>query len=148
MLEIEKIDKFSGDYSFLSNFHDAPVLYNGIRYLNSEAAFQAQKDPTRSLEFANLPPGKAKRLGREVKMMAQWDSIKLVVMREIVHAKFAQNPVLSVKLIHTGDVPIIEGNWWNDTYWGVCNGKGLNMLGKILMDLRKELIEARKEQQR
>ena len=35
------IDSFSGEYDFLSNFYNCPVEYEGITYLNSEAAFQA-----------------------------------------------------------------------------------------------------------
>jgi predicted NAD-dependent protein-ADP-ribosyltransferase YbiA (DUF1768 family) len=42
-------------------------------------------------------------------------------------------------LIDTGDQELIEGNWWGDVIWGVCNGKGENHLGKILMEVRKEL---------
>ena len=34
---------------------------------------------------------------------------------------------------------LIEGNVWNDTFWGVCNGKGHNHLGKILMKVRDEI---------
>ncbi len=34
---------------------------------------------------------------------------------------------------------LVEGNWWNDTFWGVCNGEGQNNLGKILMKIRKEI---------
>lgn len=37
------IDKFRGEYDFLSNFYSCQVTYNGESYLNSEAAFQAQK---------------------------------------------------------------------------------------------------------
>ena len=46
---------------------------------------------------------------------------------------------------------LIEGNWWKDTYWGVCDGKGQNKLGELLMKVRKifteepELIFDRKE---
>ena len=39
----------------------------------------------------------------------------------------------------TGDAELVEGNTWNDTYWGVCNGVGHNHLGKILMQVRQEL---------
>ena len=37
------IDNFIGKHYFLSNFYQAEVIYNGIRYSNNEAAFQAQK---------------------------------------------------------------------------------------------------------
>ena len=37
--------------------------------------------------------------------------------------------------------PIVEENVWNDTYWGVCRGRGLNKLGEILMVVRNKIIE-------
>ena len=72
------------------------------------------------------------------------------VMKEradIIHAKFAQNPTLAQALIDTGDADLIEGNTWNDNYWGVCECarcrsegiKGQNKLGQILMAERKAL---------
>ena len=55
------IDKFKGDYFFLSNFSKAPVSYKGITYKNNEAAFQAQKVVSLSEQqkFASLPPNLA-----------------------------------------------------------------------------------------
>ena len=37
------INRFGGEYSFLSNFYQCTVTYDGITYGSSEAAFQAQK---------------------------------------------------------------------------------------------------------
>ena len=42
-------------------------------------------------------------------------------------------------LLSTGDQELVEGNTWNDTYWGICRGEGQNNLGKILMKVRMEL---------
>ena len=42
-------------------------------------------------------------------------------------------------LLATGKATLVEGNSWGDTFWGVCRGKGKNMLGKILMRVRKRL---------
>jgi predicted NAD-dependent protein-ADP-ribosyltransferase YbiA (DUF1768 family) len=39
----------------------------------------------------------------------------------------------------TGDRKLVEGNYWHDTFWGVCNGVGENYLGEILMHVRQEL---------
>ena len=44
-------------------------------------------------------------------------------------------------LLSTGNAELIEGNWWNDTFWGICRGKGENHLGKILMNIRNQLTE-------
>lgn len=133
------IDYFDGEYAFLSNFYETPIVYKDLLYQNSEAAFQAQKCPGRANEFCSLPPGKAKRLGRKVTLRSDWDLIKNTVMYEVVKAKFTQNPAIRKKLLDTDCEELIEGNYWNDRYWGVCNGEGLNMLGKILMIVREEL---------
>ena len=133
------IDKFDGEYAWLSNFYDAPVIYNGRRYLNSESAFQAAKCPGREQEFENLKPGQAKRLGRRIGLRQDWDAVKDGIMYEVCAQKFLQNPALLRKLIDTGNEELIEGNTWGDRYWGVCDGIGKNHLGKILMKLRDEL---------
>jgi hypothetical protein len=59
-------------------------------------------------------------------------------MYGLILGKF-QDPELKTKLLATGDAELIEGNWWGDVYWGVCNGEGRNELGKILMQVRDEL---------
>ena len=50
------ISEFRGEYYFLSNFYLAPVTYNGMRFENNEAAFQAAKCPERMAEFCYLNP--------------------------------------------------------------------------------------------
>jgi hypothetical protein len=133
------INRFRGKYSFLSNFFDSPVTYNGITYLNSEAAFQAQKTFDDRERFSYLPPASAKRLGRRVQMRKDWEIVKTDEMYKIVKAKFSQNEDLKNKLIETGDEYLEEGNTWGDRTWGTVNGVGENRLGKILMKVRKEL---------
>jgi len=130
------IKEFRGDYSFLSNFHTCKIEYEGYTYQNVEAAFQAQKDLTRRSEFENLTPTLAKRLGRKVNLRSDWENVKVGIMKELVKCKFDHNPELKEKLLETGDRLLIEGNTWNDTFWGVCKGKGKNTLGEILMELR------------
>ena len=48
-------------------------------------------------------------------------------------------------LMDTGDAELIEGNNWNDTFWGVCNNAGENNLGKLLMKIRAALIRQKEE---
>lgn len=45
------------------------------------------------------------------------------------------------QFLSTGDAELVEGNTWNDTWWGVnaTTGKGKNMLGRLLMQVREEL---------
>jgi predicted NAD-dependent protein-ADP-ribosyltransferase YbiA (DUF1768 family) len=42
-------------------------------------------------------------------------------------------------VVPTGDAELVEGNTWNDRFWGVCRGKGRNELGRILMRVRTGL---------
>ena len=135
----EVINEFRGPYYFLSNFFEAPVYYHGLRFRNNEAAFQAMKCPERASEFCNLPPNRAKQLGRRVNLRPDWEQVKFDIMYDICRAKFIQNPHLCTQLLKTDDAILVEGNTWNDRIWGVCKGVGENHLGKILMRLRGEL---------
>lgn len=110
------IAAFEKDYCFLSNFYEAFVEYEGVLYKNNEAAFQAQKCPSRLNEFINLPPNKAKSLGRKVELRPDWEKVKDQIMYEICKCKFTQHPDLREMLVRTGDHELIEGNYWNDTY--------------------------------
>ena len=136
-----KIDSFKGEYFFLSNFYPTKIKYNGIQYLNNEAAFQAQKCTTMEdrIKFSCLNPSDAKRLGRRIILRNDWESVKISIMHDIVFEKFKQNPHLTKKLLDTGDVYLEEGNNWGDRIWGTVNGVGRNELGKILMEVRKEI---------
>lgn len=136
-----KIDSFKGEYFFLSNFYPTKIKYNGIQYLNNEAAFQAQKCTTMEdrIKFSYLNPSDAKKLGRRIILRNDWESVKISIMREIVFEKFKQNPHLTEKLLDTGNVYLEEGNNWGDRIWGTVNGVGRNELGKILMEVRKEI---------
>lgn len=135
------INEFRGKYFFLSNFYNCTVTYNGMTYLNTEAAFHAQKCPFRCREFSKLNPSEAKRLGRKVSLRKDWETVKDGIMYDIVKAKFIQNPNLQKKLLDTSTQMLVEGNTWHDTYWGIDlkTGEGQNKLGKILMDIRNEL---------
>ena len=62
----EVIDRFRGEYYFLSNFYSAQVRYDGLFFTNNEAAFQAAKCPERAKEFVNLNPSAAKLGERKI----------------------------------------------------------------------------------
>lgn len=139
--------EFEGKYDFLSNFYPSPIFYDGITYPTNEHFFQAMKtldQEERKKIAAADTPGKAKRMGRSIELRPDWEKIKVEVMRLGLILKF-QNPDLKEKLLATGDEELIEGNWWCDQFWGSCNCSkhirtpGRNVLGMLLMELRKEL---------
>ena len=141
---MKKIDEFREEYYFLSNFFRTPVSYNGLVYKSSEAAFQAQKslDPKIQEEFTTMTPREAKKYGKQVLLRGGWNEIRVDVMTDVVRAKFTQNEELGFRLLATGDAWLEEGNWWGDTFWGVCRGKGENHLGQCLMEVRKEIKDS------
>lgn len=135
------IESFSGEHRFLSNFWPSPVKVKGVMFPTVEHAYQAIKTTDEAIrkEISELPtPGKAKRFGKKLTLRSDWEIIKLKVMEALVTAKF-KDKALAGMLLATGDEVIQEGNNWNDTFWGVCRGKGENYLGKILMKVRAEL---------
>lgn len=135
---MEAIDCFDGEFAWLSNFFPCEVFHQGLLFKSSEAAFQAAKtsDMEERKKFCEFHAGKAKRKGKKLVLRSDWDQVKIGVMREILECKFSQNPSLLKKLIATDSIQLIEGNDWFDTFWGVCEGKGENHLGKLLMEIR------------
>lgn len=137
--ELKMIDKFRGKYGFLSNMYACNIE----GYPSSEHAFVAAKtlDPEIKEYIKTITtPVEAKKFGRTLSLRPDWSEKRIELMYEILKVKFNQEP-FRTKLIETGDEELIEGNWWNDTYWGVCNGVGENNLGKLLMKIRDELNE-------
>ena len=138
----------SGEYGFFSNFAPYPVRIGGKDWPTSEHYFQAQKFLDRHDQEAVRKihcPVVAARMARNPKkhLRDDWDMVKDSVMREAVRAKFTQHEALREALLSTGDVRIVE-HTDKDTYWGDGgDGTGANMLGKILMEIRPELKEAK-----
>ena len=142
------VTSFTGNYFYLSNFYEAPVRIGKFTFKTSEAAFQAakyqamvggEKDKSDYVEtILNAKTANdTKQLGKRVAIdTVVWDAIKVRHMRDIVRAKFDQNHDLRAKLMQTGSGILVEGNDWGDIFWGRCNGRGMNVLGVILMELR------------
>lgn len=150
------IDKFDGEFAFLSNFYevDPPISIryniidsNGVGTLTAnttEVLYQAGKSKNPS-SYEGLTAGQAKRRGREEPMTEKekvaWDSYKKRnLMKRLLRLKFDKDhPELQKKLLLTGDQELVEGNNWKDVYWGVYDGYGENNLGILLMDVRRNL---------
>ena len=141
------IVEFDGDYAFLSNFYPSTIYHDGITYPTNEHFFQAMKTldiSERKAIAAAETPGLAKRMGRNVKLRPDWEKIKVDVMRLGLILKFT-DAELAEKLVATGDEELVEGNWWHDNTWGNCHCTecsrkgGRNLLGMLLMEVRKEL---------
>lgn len=150
MTEPIKFYSTADEYGEFSNFAGYPIKVGKMVWPTSEHYFQAMKFKDKAeqekIRKANSPM-LAARMGRERKkrtLRKDWESAKGNVMREAVLAKFTQHEELRELLLATGDAKIIE-HTANDNYWGDGgDGKGKNMLGRILMDVRAKLREEEK----
>jgi ribA/ribD-fused uncharacterized protein len=142
----EPITYFRGEHEFLSNFHPSPMVVQDqqlgeVVVATVEHGFQADKTELADERLRIITassPGLAKRRGRSAQLRADWEAVKLNRMRYWLRQKFA-HPALRARLIATGDAELVEGNWWGDRFWGVCDDQGQNWLGRLLMELRDEL---------
>ena len=74
-------------------------------------------------------------------MVDDWENIKIGIMEGLLWSKFSANADLAAMLLLTGNIELVELNWWNDKFWGVCDktGEGRNELGKVLMRVREKI---------
>ena len=143
------INDFDGEeeYEYLSNFYPAKFTLIDIEFSNVEQYFQYMKAMFfNDVETANKilqtsSPSIAKSLGREIENFDEyeWERKNIQIMYDGVLAKFLQNKDLAYNLLQTGSSLLVEGNQWQDDYWGVVNGEGQNNLGIILMQVRNIL---------
>jgi type I restriction enzyme S subunit len=130
-----------------------PIRVNGIRILTSEALYQACR-------FPHLPDVQRMIIGENSPMTAKmrskpyrkdsrrdWDHVRVRIMRWCLRMKLANNwSAFSELLLRTGDRPIVEESR-KDDFWGakaVGDGStlvGMNVLGRLLMELREQAKE-------
>lgn len=145
------IDRFIGDYRWLSNFHptDVPPKSTEHYYQAAKARNDEEGKNWKHVILSVPTPSGAKKLGGKVPLREDWESIKVTVMQFALAKKFLGSYELYKKLIDTEDAYLIEGNTWHDCTFGICIKKdcerckdrvGKNILGKLLMELREILI--------
>lgn len=77
---------------------------------------------------------------KHLKIREDWDTIRDFIMKKALLAKFTQDQNLKKLLLDTDNREIIEASP-KDSYWGWGKNKdGLNKLGKLLMEVREEIV--------
>lgn len=137
----DPIASFTGPYRFLSNFYSCTIVLDCVIYSSVENAYQAAKtlDEKARVPFMSCTAAQAKKLGRGIRLREDWEQVKVDIMRQLLLDKFRSDRCYSAMLLSTAPRELIEGNYWGDHFWGVCNGRGENMLGKLLMEIRDGL---------
>ena len=138
----DTIKQFKGEYNFLSNFYPVDITYDNITYASSEHAYQAQKCKilVDRLKFSDISAAQAKHLGKKVESRTDWEDVRVQIMHDILELKF-QNKKMRKMLLATGDRYLMEGNYWNDSFWGydLKRNKGENVLGNLLCKIRSDI---------
>lgn len=73
-----------------------------------------------------------------------WAQTKFDRMRRVLRAKFDQHEDLRQLLLSTGEARLVEVGTVNNAVnrlWGEVDGKGENMLGVMLMELRAAYVK-------
>lgn len=170
----EPILKFRQEFSYLSNFNvlKNKIHYLGYNYISVEAGYMAQKcdDIAWKKYCSTISPhgnaqGEMKKAAYKVDLVKDFRDKQLKIMLDLLRLKFRNNPELANKLVATYPRMIMEGNVWNDRYWGATIPKqkhchlsdsgeleklyeefpqyfyvGQNYLGRLLMKVRDELL--------
>jgi ribA/ribD-fused uncharacterized protein len=135
-------------YGAFSNLFRRPILFEGREYPTAEHAYQAgkaRKEAVREWILSAPSPSLVAMAAHGLytwDIVPNWTEIKFDRMRSVLRSKFSQHEDLRALLLETGDARLVEVGRTNNAVnriWGEVNGKGLNMLGVILMEIRGEL---------
>lgn len=129
---------------FLSNLWRCPVPFESRMFDSAEHAYQFGKPRRRvvseHLVLADTPALVAfyAHALPPWEIRPDWSAVKIDRMRAVLAAKFSQNRDLLRRLLETGEAQLLETSK-TDAFWGMgARGRGRNMLGRLLMDLRAQ----------
>lgn len=151
MILIRKVKDPHGSYGNMAPF---PVTWEGREYRTSEALFQAMRfddEEIREAIRAEKSPMSAKFVAKRYKAemtVTPMSEEDLENMRICLRLKMDQHPDLLKELIAT-DEEIVEDctkrQRGSGLFWGAADNDGewtgQNWLGKLLMELRDQLLE-------
>lgn len=146
--EIEFYRANEKPYGPFSNLYRRQMFFEGREFPTAEHAYQAgkaRKDAVREWILSAPSPSLVAMAAHGLytwDIVPNWSATKFDRMRAVLKSKFTQHNDLKELLLSTGSARLVEvgkvDNAVNRT-WGEVNGKGKNMLGVLLMELRAEL---------
>ena len=158
MRQTDKFIFFWGNQDVYSNFHYSPFKHQGILFKWSEQAVMYRKaklfgaDKIAEQILKAQTPKQCKDLGRSRQIPFDedvWYENREVIYKEVLLDKFS-NPSLKKQILATEGKTLVEASPFDDI-WGIklsadhphaeipSKWKGLNLLGKVLMEVREEL---------
>ncbi len=135
-------------YGCFSNFSRHGFELDEHWWITSEHYFQAQKFLDTDIEWFHKirevkTPKDAAKMGRSRQhpLRFDWEEVKDEIMYQAVFCKFKTHQNIQDILLSTENQLIVE-NSPMDYYWGCGkDGSGKNKLGKILMEVRDNLLK-------
>jgi ribA/ribD-fused uncharacterized protein len=145
----------------LGNWYPSVFEKDGVRYVNTEQYMMYQKAllmgdaVTAEAIMQEHNPHNIKKLGQQVKPWDEdkWKANRTRIMYEGCLAKFASDDELKAKLFSTENTILVEASPF-DKIWGIGmkaenpkakkikEWKGMNLLGRVLMQVREDLRAA------
>ncbi|RJF93481.1 NADAR family protein [Sphingomonas cavernae] len=151
--DVVRFRKTTEEFGGLSNMAPGfPIVVLGHRIRTSEALYQACRFPhlpeVQKMILSEGSPMTAKMRSKPFRKDSRpdWDDVRVKVMKWCLRVKLVYNwRKFSELLLSTGDRPIVEDSR-KDGYWGAMPQdadtlNGQNVLGRLLMDLRRKLQE-------
>jgi ribA/ribD-fused uncharacterized protein len=142
-------------YGAFSNLFRQPIFFEEMTFPTAEHAYQAGKARRPEVRDWLMAAPSPALLAMAAHGLYQWDitpawsRIKFDRMRAVLRAKFTQHSDLCDLLMSTGSARLVESATVDNAVnrlWGEVNGIGKNMLGVLLMELRKQLQQSAERQ--
>lgn len=155
----DKFVFFWGSNDVFSNFYYSPFKHQGILFKWSEQAVMYRKanlfgaDKIAEQILKAQTPKACKDLGRSRQIPFDeniWHENRERIYKEVLLDKFTSSEAIKAQLTHTMDKTLVEASPY-DKIWGIglsadhpdvenpSKWKGLNLLGKVLMEIREEI---------
>lgn len=137
-------------YGAFSNLYRCSVIYEEQEFPTSEHAYQAgkaRKESVRNWILSAPSPALVAMAAHGLytwDIAPDWSKVKFDRMRGVLYAKFSQHPNLRELLLSTGNARLVECATVDNPVnrlWGEVNGKGKNMLGNLLMEVREMFLK-------
>ena len=140
---------FSGHYELLSPHYYSDIVYEGMKYPTAWHAYQA----SRCLDYIDKKAISSAQTNEEIEAIIKaaergyrtkvWDT-QLKDMKAVQKKKFTKK-FLKRFLLNTYPAKLVFTNKDHEHFWGSCSkhlfAKGNNALGKMLMEIRDELLD-------
>jgi len=141
--KLAKIEGFTNYYEFLTNDYPSEVYYKGYMYPTVSHAYNAARAPNekmRNIIQKSPTLSSMYEFARNFEDPKDWAFKRIRVMETLIRDKFRRKRDLREKLASTANRELVHVTS-DDTFWGTVNGKGQNQLGRILEQVRKDVIE-------